>query len=339
MHYLFILFVLLTTGIPAHAQVRPYYPQQIGTDELLAECRLFLKRPDLRTATFREFLDHALQERESAWAKTNGVNDAVGELTKKRAEIVAICTHALAGDAAAPREPPGASLPPNQTRMASHRRASKFWGYDRKVESSAHQIPLIEPWPPPIPTDQATYAIDHTKLKTVGQFADAVLQRLNDAGIRHVRFWGAPKGVAVVAPLEPIDQNARPLKTNGSGSGRQTEKGGPHSAIFDGFRRLLSEPIRDSRILLFVLTTDSKAKSPVEQMTAEIGRQWTQNGYMQPDIVRSAKLTDQHFVLVEVYEFRKEDEGDPTLLTQDHKRHSLTGHLAASQIDLQGLVK
>ena len=75
-----------------------------------------------------------------------------------------------------------------------------------------HQTPQIEPWPPPRPTDQAEYLIDRTKFKTVGEFADALMARLNDAGIHHLRFWGAPDGVAVVVPMEAIDGSARPAK-------------------------------------------------------------------------------------------------------------------------------
>jgi hypothetical protein len=74
-------------------------------------------------------------------------------------------------------------------------------------------------------------------------------------------------------------------------------------------------------------------------MTAKIGQQWTQNGYMRPDVDRSVELTDQHFVLVDVYEFRKDNEGDPVLLTEDHKRHSVGEHLVASQLDVNGLLK
>jgi len=75
-----------------------------------------------------------------------------------------------------------------------------------------NQTPQIEPWPPPRPTDQAEYLIDRTKFKTVGEFADALMARLNDAGIHHLRFWGAPDGVAVVVPMEAIDGSARPAK-------------------------------------------------------------------------------------------------------------------------------
>src|SRR5262249_41228603 len=104
--------------------------------------------------------------------------------------------------------------------------------------------------------------------------------------------------------------------------------------------QLVSEPIRDSRVLLFVLTNDSRAKHQTVPMTAEIGRQWMQNDYMRPEVNRSVKLTDQHFVLAAVYEFRKENnESDPAFLTEDHKRHSLKEHLAASQLDINGFLK
>jgi threonine dehydrogenase-like Zn-dependent dehydrogenase len=208
----------------------------------------------------------------------------------------------------------------------------------RNVPNLDHQTPQIEPWPPPRPTDQATYSIDRTKFKTVGEFADALMARLNRAGMRHLRFWGAPNGVAVVVPMEAIDEKARPVKTEANTG--STEQGGPLSAIIEGFLQLVSEPIRDSRIFLFVLTNDSKAKHQAVPMTTEIGRQWMQNDYMRPEVNRSVKLTDQHFVLAAVYEFRKENnEGDPGLLGEDHKRHSLKEHLAGSRLDIDGFFK
>jgi hypothetical protein len=204
---------------------------------------------------------------------------------------------------------------------------------------TAEPVPQIEPWPPPIPTDQAIFGIDTAKMKTVGNFSDAIMERLNNAGLRHLRFWGAPNGVAVVAPLEAVDAAAHPLGRNRSSAGLDTNQGGPLAAVIEGFRRLLSEPIRDSRIFLIVLTTDSKVKNPDVTMTTQIARNWTQNEYMRPDVNRDVALTDQHFVVVNVYEFRKERKGDPQLLTQDRMQHHVAEHLAASQLDLSGLLK
>ena len=364
MRYLFTVLILLATGMSAHSQARSDETQRIVAEDkaLIAECRLFLLRPDLRTPTLRKFVTDALQGREVAWTREGDANDIAHDLTVRRAMVKAICNEALVGAPISPpsapapppptasntdtagwvaREPPGAvaaSMQPAREGGRSGRHAGDDSG-SPSVEHSPHQAPQIEPWPPPVPTDQATFAVDRTKLKTVGSFADALMLRLNDAGIRHLRFWGAPNGVAVVAPLEAIDENARPLRANASASDAATEKGGPLSMIFEGFRHLLSGPIRDSRILLFVLTTDSKANSPAVPMTAEIARQWTQNDYMRPDVNRSVKLTEQHFVVVDVYEFRKDNEGDPALLTEGHKRHSVIEHLAASQLDVNGLLK
>jgi hypothetical protein len=163
------------------------------------------------------------------------------------------------------------------------------------------------------------------------------MDRLNVAGIHHLRFWGAPNGIAVIVPMEAIDERARPVKTS---LNVEVKQGGPLSAIIEGFLQLVSEPIRDSRILLFVLTNDSKAKHQTVPMTPDIGRQWMQNDYMRPEVNRSVILTDQHFVWVAVYEFRKENnERDPALLTEDHKRHSLNEHLAGSQLDINGFLK
>jgi hypothetical protein len=225
----------------------------------------------------------------------------------------------------APIQTPTVSLPSRPLIIADHQ--------------TAEPVPQIEPWPPPIPTDQAIFGIDTAKMKTVGNFSDAIMERLNNAGLRHLRFWGAPNGVAVVAPLEAVDAAAHPLGRNRSSAGLDTNHGGPLAAVIEGFRRLLSEPIRDSRIFLIVLTTDSKVKNPDVTMTTQIARNWTQNEYMRPDVNRDVALTDRHFVVVNVYEFRKERKGDPQLLTQDRMQHHVAEHLAASQLDLSGLLK
>ena len=204
---------------------------------------------------------------------------------------------------------------------------------------SEDEVPQIEPWPPPVPTDQAIFTIDANSVKTVGSFADAVMRRLNSAGMRHLRFWGAPHGVAVVAPLESIDGAGHPLKSDTSAVVARADPGGPVSAILAGFRQLLSQPIRNSRILLFVLTDDSDAKSPDVTMTAEIARQWTRNEYMWPTVNRDVQITDQHFVVVNVYEFHKRNKGDPELLTEDRKLHSVAEHLVVSGVNVSGLIK
>jgi hypothetical protein len=60
---------------------------------------------------------------------------------------------------------------------------------------------------------------------------------------------------------------------------------------------------------------------------------------MRPQVNRTVPLTDQHFILVSVYEFRKEDKGDPDLLTEKQMLHSVAEHLAASHVSVSGLVK
>jgi hypothetical protein len=332
MRYLFTLLFVLPIGIAAHAQSPSDKTELITTadKELLAECGLFVARPDLRTPTQRDSIIRALRERKNEWARVGDGNDTA--VKGERTAIDVTCNIAL-GPQPTPAVPPTATVQPAEpaggTIVATD---------PRNVPNLDHQTPQIEPWPPPRPTDQATYSIDRTKFKTVGEFADALMARLNRAGMRHLRFWGAPNGVAVVVPMEAIDEKARPVKTEANTG--STEQGGPLSAIIEGFLQLVSEPIRDSRIFLFVLTNDSKAKHQAVPMTTEIGRQWMQNDYMRPEVNRSVKLTDQHFVLAAVYEFRKENnEGDPGLLGEDHKRHSLKEHLAGSRLDIDGFFK
>jgi len=364
MRYLFTLLFVLAIGTSAHGQfadaplnitpgapvpktVPKTVPKKItqlitaADKKLLAECRLFVARPDLRTPALRDSVLRALQERQNDWApRASDGNDTT--LKRERTVIEVTCNKALGPHPQpTPVAPPTASTVPTAPMVVAVDRPPTTGRADQinsRPPNFDHQTPQIEPWPPPRPTDQAEYSIDRTNFKTVGEFADALMARLNGAGMHHLRFWGAPNGVAVVVPLEAIDERARPIETNANTGGTQT--GGPLSAIVEGFLQLVSEPIRDSRVLLFVLTNDSKARHQTAPMTPEIGRQWMQNDYMRPEVNRSVELTDQHFVLAAVYEFRKENnESDPALLTEDHKRHSLKEHLAGSQLDINGLLK
>jgi hypothetical protein len=333
MRYLFTLLILVITGMSAHGQSPSDATKLItaADKKLLAECRLLKDRPDLRTPTLRDSISRALQVREHEWIGADDGNETVRDA---RFKITFTCYNALD-----PQPTPVTPSTPVKTATAADP-GPRPPTMEPSPPRDSPNVEQIEPWPPPRPTDQAEYSIDRTNFKTVGEFEDALMARLNGAGMRHLRFWGAPGGVAVVVPIETIDGRARPVKTNATTGGTRPEQGGPLSALIEGFLQLVSEPIRDSRILLFVLTNDSKAKHPTVPMTKEIGDQWMQNDYMRPEVNRSVELTDQHFVLVAVYEFRKENnENDPALLTEDHKRHSLTEHLAASQLDINGFLK
>jgi hypothetical protein len=111
------------------------------------------------------------------------------------------------------------------------------------------------------------------------------------------------------------------------------------TAIMEGFGRMLSEPIRDSRILLIVVTSDSEAKNPRAAMSAAIGRQWERGGYARPQINREQLLNSKHFVAIYSYEFHKEDRGDPHLVPFEKKRHTVAKHLEAYGLTFEGLLK
>jgi hypothetical protein len=98
------------------------------------------------------------------------------------------------------------------------------------------------------------------------------MRRLYGAGMLSLRFWGAPDGVAIVAPIEQIDDSARPVRKISPDTVSTVKPAGPVASILEGFYQLLSEPIRVSRILLFVLTDDSRAKAQTARMTTEIAR-------------------------------------------------------------------
>jgi hypothetical protein len=295
--------------------------------DLLAECRLFLVRPDLRTLMLRSTVISKFQEYQS---RLDGITGKRPNVARKQSETETICKKALG------KPQPSDGILTNI--MEEIPIVGLFLGGEINP-LAVQMMRQIEPWPPPVPTDQATFTIDPVSLKNVGNFADALTERLHRAGFRHLRFWGAPDGMAVVVPLQAIDSEGRPLKPDADSAQAESDTGGPVMSIIDGFRRLLSAPIRDSRILLFILTDDSNAKNSAEKMSAGIATNWTQNGYMRLDINRDLPLTPSHFVLVNVYEFRKEDKGDPQLLTADHMLHSVAGHLAASRLDIAGLLK
>lgn len=268
------LFVLLSAALPAHTQTGPANSETLGIladdSSLLAECRLFLTRADFRTPALRKLVEEKLQQHQIKWARLSQSGSLDDNIRQIQSATETTCKEALKGSLILPPKtiiaPPVPGTPPPLTAGRN----------DRGITITPQTpVPQIEPWPPPIATDQATFTVDRAKLRTVGDFSDAVMGRLNEAGIRHLRFWGAPNGVAIVVPMDPVDQHGRPTRNGPSGASPEARAGGPLTTIMAGFRRLISEPIRDLRILLFVLTDDSKAKSPAVPMTANIGRQWT----------------------------------------------------------------
>jgi hypothetical protein len=321
----FAIFILFATASPAHATTLFPAGAEPEDVQLLADCRLLLAHPDMRTPMLRQQIQDASRQREKKWAELDNKSAAGRDDTMKDAQEATriACGWAL-----------GAGVIAKVDRLIAM--VVNVVTSDRVPKRSA---PEIEPWPPPIPTDQATFTANTDKFKTVGDFSDSLMRRLNGAGILNLRFWGAPDGVAVVVPLEQIDDSARPVRKTSAASVSAAQPAGPVGSIFEGFHQLLSEPIRVSRILLFVLTDDSSAKVQTVRMTTEIASDWTHNSYMRPDVNRTVPLTDQHFVLVNVYEFRKEDRGDPDLLAEKQKIHSVAEHLAASQVSVAGLVK
>jgi hypothetical protein len=174
----------------------------------------------------------------------------------------------------------------------------------------------------------------------VGDLADALVARLNASGSRNLHFWGAPGGFAVVVPLEPIDDTARPIARRQPPDSRLASiEQGPVESILQAIRRLLSEPIRDSRILLMVVTTDGKLRDQQQPITADIARDWERGEYMPPTILRHLPLTASHHAAAFVYEFHRDGAGEPELVPYERRKHTIYNHLAASDIRLSGLLE
>jgi hypothetical protein len=224
MRYLFTLLFVLAIGMSAQGQSRsdktggvpaaptagaplnitpgaaPPVPKKFtqlitaADKRLLAECRLFVARPDLRTPALRDSVIRALQERQNDWApRASDGNDTAVKGERKVIEVT--CNNALFNNAVGSHPEPSAAhtatttvatTVPVQAPPTIQMTASSPAHDSPNVD---HQTPQIEPWPPPRPTDQAEYSIDRTKFKTVGEFEYALMDRLNDAGIHHLRFW------------------------------------------------------------------------------------------------------------------------------------------------------
>jgi len=177
-------------------------------------------------------------------------------------------------------------------------------------------------------------------MTSVGELADVLVARVNgDGPPRSLRFWGAPGGFAMVVPFEPIDNSGQPMSLRGAPVLAALSPQGAVESLWECFRRMMAEPIRDSRMLLIIVTTDSAVNHPKEQITTAIAETWSQSRYVRPDINRDELLTDKHFVAAFVYEFRKLDRREPELLKFSQKRHSVHTHLARSGINFTGLLK
>jgi len=202
------------------------------------------------------------------------------------------------------------------------------------LPSPVRSADQLEPWPPPTATEYAArlnIAAEHPTWKTVGDALDALQNELSSGGHHKLRYWGAPDGFAIVIPQHAIDDRGRPIsnseETNASviGSGIVQE-------IWKSVPDLVSGPVRRSRILLFVITTDTSVGDSQALMTPEIGKHWDRNGRFAPSqIDRTRPFTSNHFAAFFVYVFEKGNDGIH-LLTTDRNHQPALQHLHSANL-------
>ncbi len=216
---------------------------------------------------------------------------------------------------------------------------------DSKIKSLEVGPEHTEPWPPPVPTRYAIYPrINSVRpdFKTVGAVAEALHAELNRAGFFEVRYWGAPNGFALVTRMEQIDEKGKPVTNSRSlrsPSADQLTRGGIVDALYEGGKALISSPLRELRILLFVVTDDTGlVRHPPVSMTPQVGELWNTGGsFVLSKIDSLVHMKRDHLAAIFVYEFRKDKNGNPVLLKKSTR--SIDDHIKESGLQLKGLLK
>ena len=231
---------------------------------------------------------------------------------------------------AQPMAPPPAQAVPVSPWMESMARPGAAL-----VAPDAFNAPLLgsspdqlEPWPPPVPTASEAYDLIPGTMKTVGEVADALSSRLRRAGAQGLRFWSAPGGVAIVVPSDAVDS-----------SGQSVARSGPRGFIIAGLMNMVASPIRDSRVLLVVLTTDQKVRHSQAKMSESIATHWVADGDMRSRFNREQPLTPAHFVAIFAYELHRDGIEEPHLVSAKETHREVPEELTKAGISMDGLLR
>lgn len=179
MRRLIAVSILLAIASPVCAETSFPAGSDPADVTLLAYCRLFLVHPDLRTPALRQQIEDAFRKRQTKWAGSDSKQAAERDVDRDAREATRIACGWALGPAASSKTN---SVSSNTDSSIVTTIATTINGLATE-RAARDSTPEIEPWPPPTPTDQATFAVDTEKFKTVGDLSDSLMRRLNGAGI------------------------------------------------------------------------------------------------------------------------------------------------------------
>ncbi|MDQ6701911.1 MAG: hypothetical protein M3Z96_01790 [Pseudomonadota bacterium] len=170
--------------------------------------------------------------------------------------------------------------------------------------------PSFFPWPPPQGSDEqdfteAVVSAIHQKVKGPLQLksVDGFLKdRLR--GVSSFTYFSTPQreGYVAVTRLEQIDKAGHRLEGSARFSKDAAESG---SFIYNFLNELVSLPEGRFRLFVFFVSSDPVAtEHPTGKVTLQDADRWVGEGcYSLPPKLAELRLTDNHKVLLRVYEF------------------------------------
>jgi hypothetical protein len=193
------------------------------------------------------------------------------------------------------------------------------------------------PWPPPVPSDRVTYGLPQlastAPLSTLGAVSDHLEKILRKGGYRSWAYFNAPKGFALVAPVEALDAQGQVLSGNARWS--HNPQLAVSSLTFWQLLTLRQRPVGHYRLLLFIVTPESVIGDAVSgpQMW-EHAERWANTGLaFLPAQVRKTPVTADYHLVVNVYEFERSLAGETKMAV--HAAWPMAAHLQSAGIVIE----
>jgi hypothetical protein len=205
--------------------------------------------------------------------------------------------------------------------------------------TAAPHAPLTDlfPWPPPAPSDRVTYHLPQlasaAPLSTLGAVSDHLEKILRKGGYRSWAYFKAPNGFVLVTPVEALNAQGEVLPGNARWS--QNPQLAASALSYWQLLMLMQRPVGHYRLLLFIVTPEAVIGDAVSgQQMWEHAVRWANTGLaFLPAQVRATPVTDDHHLIVNVYEFARSVAGETTMAA--HAAWPMAAHLQSAGIVIE----